>query len=62
MSSPAGAVGEPTDIADAAVFLASDESKFVNGVDLVVDGGAIVGRGWTEANRGMGAIAQHLRG
>ncbi len=61
MASPAGAVGEPTDIANAAVYLASEESKFVNGVDLVVDGGAIVGRGWTEANRGMGAIAQHLR-
>ena len=36
---PSGRLGEVTDIADAAVFLASDASRFVNGVGLPVDGG-----------------------
>lgn len=36
-------MGEPSDIANAALFLASDESAFVNGDVLVVDGGWIAG-------------------
>jgi len=35
---PAGRWGQPADIANAAVFLASPESDFVNGADLKVDG------------------------
>jgi len=36
---PVGHIGEPDDIGWAVVFLASDESKFVTGAELVVDGG-----------------------
>ena len=34
-----GRIGEPTDIASAAVFLASDDSAWISGIDLTVDGG-----------------------
>ncbi|MEJ2024853.1 MAG: SDR family oxidoreductase, partial [Deltaproteobacteria bacterium] len=36
---PIGHVGEPMDIADGALYLASAESAFVTGSELVIDGG-----------------------
>ncbi len=36
---PMGRLGRPREIVDAALFLASDESSFVNGAAFVVDGG-----------------------
>lgn len=36
---PQGRMGDPEDIASVAVFLASDEARYVNGVVLPVDGG-----------------------
>jgi NAD(P)-dependent dehydrogenase (short-subunit alcohol dehydrogenase family) len=40
---PVGRVGRPEDIAAAVAFLAADEAAFVNGANLVVDGGLTAG-------------------
>jgi 3(or 17)beta-hydroxysteroid dehydrogenase len=36
---PLGAMGEPLDIANGCLFLACDESKYMTGSELVIDGG-----------------------
>ena len=36
---PMGRLGTPDEIAKAAVFLASDDSSFITGIELFVDGG-----------------------
>ena len=36
---PQGKMGRPEEIATVALFLASDDSSYVNGVELFVDGG-----------------------
>ena len=53
--------GLPEDIARAAVFLASDDSRFINGHDLVVDGGIIGGRLWTPQQEALGQMRAALR-
>ncbi|MEW5956566.1 MAG: beta-ketoacyl-ACP reductase [Chloroflexota bacterium] len=40
---PLGRLGEPLDIANAYLFLASDEASFISGAILRVDGGIVVG-------------------
>ncbi len=39
---PIGRLGQPEEVAYAALFLAADEAQFVSGLGLNVDGGAIV--------------------
>jgi 3-oxoacyl-[acyl-carrier protein] reductase len=41
---PMGRVGEPEDVADVIVFLASEAARYITGQVLVVDGGLLVGR------------------
>ena len=48
---PIPRVGEGSDIARAALFLASDDSEWVTGTELVVDGGFRTGRPWREMPR-----------
>lgn len=45
---PIRKAGMPSDIANAVLWLASDEASFVNGHALVVDGGLIGGRSWSD--------------
>ncbi len=39
---PIGRLGQPEEVANAALFLASDEAQFITGLGLNIDGGAIV--------------------
>jgi NAD(P)-dependent dehydrogenase (short-subunit alcohol dehydrogenase family) len=40
---PMGHIGEPLDVAYGVLYLASDESRFVTGAELAIDGGALAG-------------------
>ena len=42
---PMGRMGDAWDVANAAVFLASDEARYITGTELVVDGGIIASTG-----------------
>jgi enoyl-[acyl-carrier-protein] reductase (NADH) len=49
------------DIAKAAVFLASDEARFINGHDLVVDGGITAGKPAAAMKAGWQALSEGLQ-
>jgi NAD(P)-dependent dehydrogenase (short-subunit alcohol dehydrogenase family) len=42
---PLGRWGEPEDLAKAVLFLASDDSSYINAIELMVDGG-VTGAPW----------------
>jgi NAD(P)-dependent dehydrogenase (short-subunit alcohol dehydrogenase family) len=39
-ANPMGRAGQPDEVAAAAVFLASDDSSYITGIELFIDGGA----------------------
>ena len=54
--------GLPEDIAAAAVYLASDDSTFVTGHNLIVDGGLVSGRSWAAFEDGYALMANAFDG
>ena len=59
---PLAQSGETDDIANAAVFLASDAAAFVNGHDMVVDGGLSARAfGWTQGLEIRGELGRRMK-
>jgi NAD(P)-dependent dehydrogenase (short-subunit alcohol dehydrogenase family) len=57
---PIPRAGITDDIANCAVFLASDKSSFVNGIDIIVDGGLLGGRMYSPHQEGLAKLKQML--
>jgi 2-hydroxycyclohexanecarboxyl-CoA dehydrogenase len=51
---PLGRFGQPDDYAQVALFLASDQSRFVTGQTIAVDGGTLAASGWYRRASGKG--------
>jgi NAD(P)-dependent dehydrogenase (short-subunit alcohol dehydrogenase family) len=54
---PMRRVGEPADVASVMLWLAGDQSSFVNGQDIAVDGGILAGRPASVSARDYAALA-----
>jgi NAD(P)-dependent dehydrogenase (short-subunit alcohol dehydrogenase family) len=57
---PIKRAGSVEDIAKAALWLASDDSSFVNGQTIVVDGGVTGGRMWSDYTKGLEELSEKL--
>ncbi|MDB5527363.1 MAG: NADP-dependent 3-hydroxy acid dehydrogenase YdfG [Devosia sp.] len=57
---PIPRAGMPEDIARAALYLASDAGSFVNGIDLVVDGGVITGNRFSQGKEARRELVDAL--
>ena len=57
---PIPRAGIPDDIAQCVLWLASDRSTFVNGADIVVDGGVIGGRNYSQHQEGLKQVKASL--
>ncbi len=57
---PIPRAGITDDIANCALFLASDKASFINGIDIIVDGGMLGGRMYSPQQAGLQAIKDAL--
>lgn len=53
---PADRIGEATEVADAVLFLAGDESRYIRGAELAVDGGVVAGGGLHRVAKNLGIL------
>jgi NAD(P)-dependent dehydrogenase (short-subunit alcohol dehydrogenase family) len=60
-AAPIPRAGQPDDIAEAALWLASDASAYVNGIALTVDGGILTGPMWRDRQPSREALLNALR-